>query len=58
MISYKYMDVICTQNLYFDEIIDAIGALTMSVFILARVCSFCEFMFMNNNGANGFIVLL
>ena len=58
MISYKYMDVICTLGHYFDAIIYAIGALILSVVILAKVCYFCECMFMNNNGANGFIVLL
>ena len=52
------MDVICILGHYFDAIIYAIGALILSVVILARVCYFCEYMLMNNNGANGFIVLL
>ena len=58
MISYKYMDVICTPGHYFDAIIYAIGALILSVVILVGVCYFCECLFMNNSGANSFIVLL
>ena len=52
------MDVVWTLGHYFDEIIYVIGALILSVVILARVCYFCECMFNNNNGANGVIVLL
>ena len=52
------MDVICTPGCYFDAIIYAIGALVMSVVILAKVCYFCECMFMNNNRDNNFIVLI
>lgn len=40
------------------SIIYAIGALILSVVILVEVCYFFEYMSMNNNGANGFIVLL
>ena len=58
MISYKYMDVICALGHYFDAIIYAIGALILSGVILVGVWFFCECMFVNNNGANGFIVLL
>lgn len=58
MISYKYIDVICTPHCYFDAIIYAIGVLILSVVNLAEVCYFFEYVFMNKNGANGFIVLL
>ena len=52
------MDVICTSDHYFDAIIYAIVSIILSVVILVGVCYFCECIFMNNNGANGFIVLL
>ena len=52
------MDVICTLKWYFDAIKYVIGAHILSVVILVRVCYFCECMFMNNNGANDFIILL
>ena len=58
MFCYKYMDVICTPNHYFDAIIYVIGALILSVVILDGVCYFYDCMFMNNDGVNGFIVLL
>ena len=52
------MDVICTLENYFDVIINAIGSLILSVVNHVGACYFCEFMFMNDNRANGFIVLL
>ena len=58
MIFFKYMDVICIQGHYFDAIIYAIGALILNIVNFAGVCYLFECIFMNNNGANGFIALL
>ena len=58
MIYYKYMDVICTPSHYFDVIIYTIGSLILIVVILVEVCYFCEFLFINSNGSNGFGLLI
>ena len=58
MISYKYRNIPCILDQYFDAIIYSIGVIIISVVILARVCYFCEWMSMNNNGANGFVVFI
>ena len=58
MISYKLRNITCITGFYFDAIKYVIGALISSVVILARVCYFCEILFMNSNGDNGFFVLI